>query len=116
LSLSLTSIPSKDLIQIIIPAVTHILSTVVTQAVTRDGQDDYFCHYCTSTNTTYCEACEASKVLDADKLVSSSHFANFYSRYYTHYYEGYIADKVIEDYHIGYRVVNSEKGKEEKKE
>ena len=87
LSRTVLRVGNKKIAAKSVPALTHIVTASLGQALTRSPKNDYYCHYCKEFKY-YCDFCFRSSVEDYQKDYYSSYYAEYYSQYYTFYYEG----------------------------
>jgi hypothetical protein len=97
LSLSLTTLPTRRLVETMVPTLTFTLAPIIAHSLSRDPKADYYCHYC-RVRGLYCGPCRASlrdeRVLDH----RVSHYADYYARYYARFYGGSLADSASQAY------------------
>jgi hypothetical protein len=77
--------------QRVIPSLTHSLAPVLAQSLTRKGDADWYCYYCTNRGL-YCQYCNAERERQYYSDYSTNYYAEFYARYYAAFYGTSVSD------------------------
>lgn len=74
-----------------IPFLTHSIGTVLTLAMSRKPEYDYFCNFCAS-HQTFCEYCHQGIAND----MAVQHYTSYYASYFSKYYDSFYAELFVD--------------------
>jgi len=82
-----------------VPMLSHTIAMVVSHAMSRRSEDDYFCHFCLKSPAhIFCKYCEGSMHVHTNLEHYVQYFTAYYSKYYDSFYGEAYTDKVSNDY------------------
>eukprot|EP00939_MAST-03C_sp_MAST-3C-sp1_P005110 g5110.t1 len=85
LTLSMTAIPTRKIVETMVPSLTASIAPAVVHSLTRDPKSDYYCSYCLYQDA-YCSLCQKAMMSHEFRDNEVNHFARYYAQYYAGFY------------------------------